>query len=207
MKRVLPAKGGGRLAVRCWVGFGSGRWRGMRAVRASVSWPARPAGLRKRRAAPLWFWVGRVGYLAKAEREPAVLLFRNLRRMGAFAVVGRSWVVGVMTGSGCAGRHRLGLGVGLAAQTERSGVLRLCGFGWVGLAMSKVGKMILRMGRFLDGDEILISIAFSCIFFYYVLNMLTPLPVRTARSGWAFCFYVGTLLFYAGTVYKTIFKP
>ena len=30
---------------------------------------------------------------------------------GAFAVVGRSWVVGVMTGSGCAGRHRLGLGI------------------------------------------------------------------------------------------------
>ena len=63
------------------------------------------------------------------------------------------------------------------------------------------------MERVLDGDGILILIAFSCISFYHVLNMLTPLPVRTARSGWAFCFYVGTLLFYAGTVYKTTFKP
>ena len=34
--------------MRCWVGFGRECWRGMRAVRASVSWPARPAGLRKR---------------------------------------------------------------------------------------------------------------------------------------------------------------
>ena len=58
----------------------------------------------------------------------------------AFAVVGRSWVVGVMTGSGCAGLRRLGLGVGRVAQTERSGVLRLCGFGCVGLAMSKGGE-------------------------------------------------------------------
>ncbi len=63
------------------------------------------------------------------------------------------------------------------------------------------------MERVLDGDGMLILIAFSCISFYHVLNMLTPLPVRTARSGWAFCFYVGTLLFNAGTVYKTIFKP
>jgi len=89
------------------------------------------------------------------------------------------------------------------AQTERSGVQRLCG---VGLAMSKGGRLLLLMERFLDGDEIWISIAFSGIFLYYVLNMLTPLPVRTARSGWAFCFYVGTLLFYAGTVYKATFK-
>ena len=45
----------------------------------------------------------------------------------AFAVVGRSWVVGVMTGSGCAGLCRLGLGLGFGqvAQTERSGVQRL----------------------------------------------------------------------------------
>ena len=93
------------------------------------------------------------------------------------------------------------------AQTERSGVQRLCGVGWDGLAMSKGGRLLLLMERFLDGDEIWISIAFSGIFLYYVLNMLTPLPVRTARSGWAFCFYVGTLLFYAGTVYKTTFKP
>jgi len=77
---------------------------------------------------------------------------------------------------------------------------------WGGLAMSKGGRLILLMERFLDGDEIWISIAFSGIFLYYVLNMLTPLPVRTARSGWAFCFYVGTLLFYAGTVYKATFK-
>ena len=80
------------------------------------------------------------------------------------------------------------------------------GVGWDGLAMSKGGRLLLLMERFLDGDEIWISIAFSGIFLYYVLNMLTPLPVRTARSGWAFCFYVGTLLFYAGTVYKATFK-
>ena len=49
-------------------------------------------------------------------------------------------MVGVMTGSGCAGLRRLGLGVGRVAQTERSGVLRLCGFGCVGLAMSKGGE-------------------------------------------------------------------
>ena len=41
-------EGGGRLAVRWWLALGSGCWRGMRAVRAGVSWPARPAGLRKR---------------------------------------------------------------------------------------------------------------------------------------------------------------
>jgi hypothetical protein len=63
------------------------------------------------------------------------------------------------------------------------------------------------MERFLDEGVMWISIAFSCIFIYYVANMLTPLPVRTARSGWAFCFYVGTLLFYAGTVYKATVKP
>jgi len=59
----------------------------------------------------------------------------------------------------------------------------------------------------LDEGGMWISIAFSCIFIYYATNMLTPLPVRTARSGWAFCFYVGTLLFYAGTVYKATVKP
>ena len=41
-------EGRGRLAVRCLVAFRVGYSRGMRAVRASVSWPARPAGLRKR---------------------------------------------------------------------------------------------------------------------------------------------------------------
>ncbi len=41
-------EGGERLAVRCWLAFGVGCSRGMRAVRASVSWPARLAGLRKR---------------------------------------------------------------------------------------------------------------------------------------------------------------
>ena len=49
-------------------------------------------------------------------------------------------MVGVMTGSGCAGLCRLGLGVGRVAQTERSGVRRFCGVGWVGLAMSKGGE-------------------------------------------------------------------
>ena len=63
------------------------------------------------------------------------------------------------------------------------------------------------MERFLDEGGMCISIAFSCIFIYYAIKMLTPLPVRTARSGWAFCFYVGTLLFYAGTVYKATVKP
>ena len=48
-------EGGERLAVRCLVAFGVGCSRGLRAVRASVSWPARPAGCAneaKRRAAP-----------------------------------------------------------------------------------------------------------------------------------------------------------
>ncbi len=47
MKRVLPAKV--EEGLQCAVGrlLGSGV-AGMRAVRASVSWPARPAGLRKR---------------------------------------------------------------------------------------------------------------------------------------------------------------
>ena len=48
--------GGGRLAVRSWVGFGGGMLAGMRAVRASVSWPARPAGCANgamRSAAPM----------------------------------------------------------------------------------------------------------------------------------------------------------
>ncbi len=59
---------------------------------------------------------------------------------GAFAVVGRSWMVGVMTGSDCAGLCRSGLGVGQVAQTERSGVRRFCGVVCVGLVMSKGGK-------------------------------------------------------------------
>ncbi len=40
------------------------------------------------------------------------------------------------------------------------------------------------------------EVDFDCFFryySYYTLNMLTPLPVRTARSGWVFCFYVGIL--------------
>lgn len=40
------------------------------------------------------------------------------------------------------------------------------------------------------------EVDFDCFFRYYsnyTLNMLTPLPVRTARSGWFFCFYVSTL--------------
>ena len=103
------------------------------------------------------FWVGRVGYLAKAEREPAWLLFRNLRRMGAFAVVGRSWVVGVMTGSGCAGRHRLGLGVGRVAQTERlAGAVErfVCGSGGrveVSKCRAVLGPAFAGVGRELGG--------------------------------------------------------
>ena len=49
-------EGGGRHAVRWWLAFGVGCWRGMRAVRASVSWPARPTGCAngaERSAAPL----------------------------------------------------------------------------------------------------------------------------------------------------------
>ncbi len=73
MKRVLPAKV--EEGLQCAVGWvlESGV-AGMRAVRGCVGWPVLPAGLRKR---------------SGAEREPAWLLFRNLRRMGAFAVVGR----------------------------------------------------------------------------------------------------------------------
>ena len=72
--------------------------------------------------------------------------------------------------------------------------------------MSKDGSAILRMERFLGEGGMWISIAFSCIFIYYVINMLTPLPVRTARSGWVFCFYMYPL-FYAGTVYQATVKP
>ena len=45
--------------------------------------------------------------------------------------------------------------LGRVAQTERSEAeCRACGIGCIGLVMGKGGRLLLRMERVLDGDEI-----------------------------------------------------
>ena len=76
-------EGGGRLAVRSWLVFGAGRC-GDEGSAGHCQLACAPGRLRKRSEAECSASVvlGALGWLgAKAEREPAVLLFRNLRRM------------------------------------------------------------------------------------------------------------------------------
>jgi hypothetical protein len=62
------------------------------------------------------------------------------------------------------------VGVSWAAHMERSGVA-----GCADLECVSIHRAENHTDSF--------SIAFSDIFLYYIINMLTPLPVRTARSG------------------------
>ncbi len=56
------------------------------------------------------------------------------------------------------------------------------GEGWIEWRWRELWvERFCRWGRNMDFDY------FFRYFYYYAFNMLTPLPVRTARSGWAFC--------------------